>query len=316
MRGVFCVSRKTLFIGSVIILFMIIGIGYIRISNTLLSRRASTVTRASTVESNTAIINGRKALENEFPYFVKLTSESTPCGGVLIGDTYVLTAAHCVYGTYKKGGKVDVLIGVNDYGNYPLIGHYHAIVYHNEIDKNIFIPKNYSEEGWREITELTRPIFDIALVKLPSKVINVPTLSFPGDFFDVYQENIEKVSIMGVGVTELSGSEISWDLLATDVNLASFPFRSTSFICVHANISAGQGIGSSGDSGGPAVVSIKNKLYVVGVYSRFVPGLGIGCYSSTAYYSKWISEVSGVDTYWGTAGDNISLYPTPHPLDN
>lgn len=47
------------------------------------------------------IINGQLAATNQFPWHVSLqgvlaNGQSTLCGGALISNAYVLTAAHCV----------------------------------------------------------------------------------------------------------------------------------------------------------------------------------------------------------------------------
>lgn len=45
------------------------------------------------------VIGGRRATDNQFPYQVSLlTSTSMICGGSIIADSIVLTAAHCTRG--------------------------------------------------------------------------------------------------------------------------------------------------------------------------------------------------------------------------
>lgn len=45
------------------------------------------------------IVGGQTALENEFPWMARLSYFNRfYCGGMLINDRYVLTAAHCVKG--------------------------------------------------------------------------------------------------------------------------------------------------------------------------------------------------------------------------
>lgn len=49
-------------------------------------------------ESEGRITNGQAASDGQFPYQVGLSLNGVWCGGSLISTTYVLTAAHCVYG--------------------------------------------------------------------------------------------------------------------------------------------------------------------------------------------------------------------------
>lgn len=60
---------------------------------------------SSSAEITPYIINGRDALENEFPYIVSLRrtelelilGPSHVCGGSIIDEVTVITAAHCLF---------------------------------------------------------------------------------------------------------------------------------------------------------------------------------------------------------------------------
>ena len=54
-----------------------------------------------TSETENRIVGGEEAEVNEYPWMVRLFTTSTPffydiCGGSLISDSWILTAAHCI----------------------------------------------------------------------------------------------------------------------------------------------------------------------------------------------------------------------------
>ncbi|XP_022123540.2 venom serine protease isoform X1 [Pieris rapae] len=64
---------------------------------------------------STRIVGGQDALPNEFPSMVALVergSSNVMCGGVIISNRYVLTAAHCI--TNKNPSNLAVVVGEHD----------------------------------------------------------------------------------------------------------------------------------------------------------------------------------------------------------
>ncbi|MEV7532808.1 S1 family serine peptidase [Streptomyces hydrogenans] len=64
-----------------------------------------------------AIVGGREAAPGAYPYVAALVDVARHrqfCGGALIGPRHVLTAAHCLTGSYADTGRVAVLLGAHD----------------------------------------------------------------------------------------------------------------------------------------------------------------------------------------------------------
>ena len=61
------------------------------------------------------IVGGKPADPNEWPWLAALMTpgEGQYCGGTLISDTYVLTAAHCVF--QYQPNEVKVKLGEYDF---------------------------------------------------------------------------------------------------------------------------------------------------------------------------------------------------------
>ncbi|MGW0119494.1 serine protease [Streptomyces sp. NPDC003327] len=64
-----------------------------------------------------AIVGGREAGLHEYPFMaalVDLEGRTEFCGGALIGERHVLTAAHCLTGAYADPARVGVFLGDHD----------------------------------------------------------------------------------------------------------------------------------------------------------------------------------------------------------
>ncbi|XP_066591617.1 transmembrane protease serine 9-like [Prorops nasuta] len=105
------------------------------------------------------IVNGQEAKEGEFPYQISIQEKPLnlhTCGGSILNENYVLTAAHCV--TLYRSNDIIVIAGV--------------------LDNNL---KNYTHEVEKIITHQRYDpkdsyINDIALIKVKKPFEKVPTI--------------------------------------------------------------------------------------------------------------------------------------------
>ncbi len=238
---------------------------------------------------NEKIVGGVPAVEGEFPFIVSLQAKSWYssgyshfCGGSLIKEDWVLTAAHCVDGGYLNSGRIVV-------GLYQL---------KNDANAEKFIPvKIIKHPNWNSKTM----DYDFALVKLdkkssytPINLNNIPHIT--------EKEGIT-YTVAGWGTTSENG-QISNTLMKVDVpfvrrDVCQKAYEENKINITQSMLCAGfeQGGKDScqGDSGGPLIYTTKSskKHYLVGVVSW-----GIGCarphkygvYSRVSEVLKWIEE--------------------------
>lgn len=105
------------------------------------------------------ILNGRDVKGNDFPYTVNIRGPEMHCGGSLLNDEFVLTAAHCLKDSEgnRTVQSVSVILGSKSF--YAFEDDEPEMV---RMKSNIFlIHENFSLPSAQD---------DIAIIKLPSKI--------------------------------------------------------------------------------------------------------------------------------------------------
>merc|ERR1711971_852075 len=238
------------------------------------------------------IVGGHEAAENEWPWQVALfIDDAWFCGGSIISDEYIMTAAHCADGA----SYFNILAGAHDVraSSEP---HRVEITSYN----------GWTHPNWDHNTLAN----DIALIELPSPLefndyIKPACMPMAGDTADVG----ETVTCTGWGKPSDSAGGISPVLrMVEDRPIISnsdcndvYGIVGSGVVCI--DTTGGKGT-CNGDSGGPlnmphSTKSAGDKWKQVGVVSF---GASAGCevgypagFTRTEYYLDWVcSETNGV----------------------
>lgn len=223
------------------------------------------------------IVGGENAQQGEFPYIVSLQSSSHFCGGSLIADNWVLTAAHCVSNT-----KMNIVTGLYDQKDKA----------GTETFKAAQIIKHPSYSS-------SKLDYDYALIKLDGKSSSKP-IAINTVEIEIKEEAIPVV-VAGWGVTRESSyslpnilQKVTVPLVSQEICNKSYAGKiSNNMIC--AGLPQGGKDSCQGDSGGPLVAfdNTLNEYVLAGVVSW-----GEGCARANRYgvYSKvnavteWIAQ--------------------------
>ena len=249
------------------------------VSVSLLSAAVS----ANAGELSTRIVGGIEAREGEFPFIVSLQAGAKGshfCGGSLIKNRWVLTAAHCV----DTGAPSRLVIGLHKQKQSSRAEIHRAA--------RVIVHPNYNS---------TTIDYDFALVELSKDSSYTPVEINSDDTVgsDKASANFEVVTA-GWGATAESGWKLPDELRKVSVPLVprasclqSYPEKITErMIC--AGYPEGGKDSCQGDSGGPLFIRYSNGSFnLIGVVSW-----GEGCarkgkygvYSNIAAVYDWIQD--------------------------
>lgn len=249
---------------------------------------------ASAGEISTRIVGGDESADGDWPWAVSLKNPLTQnhfCGGSLIGDRWVLTAAHCLFnnGKLKSVSELTATVGEYELNSKPVTpaSDIHQLYIHPDYNNS----KNAN---------------DIALLELVSS-LNNPNLISPVDN-EVTKSAIaatENVTALGWGsMVAYSPDQPALPVYPDILHYVEIPLM-TDLMCSNAlgskytaeMICAGLPVGGKdscqGDSGGPLMIQ-ENGWKQIGIvswgYGCAAPGYP-GVYTRLALYNEWVNSI-------------------------
>lgn len=243
------------------------------------------------------IVGGEEATPHSLPYQVSLQSlnGSHFCGGSIIGDDVVLTAAHCVEGM-STNPSLQVHVGAHNIKQSD--------------GQRIKVSTVYSHKEYPGLSK------DVAVLKLAEKITdkNAKAVKLADQtFFDSNIKPGVKMTVSGWGALQSGGSapdklmQVDVPYVTNEVCNASEAYNGkvqSTEMC--GGYKEGGKDSCQGDSGGPLVVKANDEFVQVGVVSW-----GEGCaapnkygvYANVASLNSWIANAaSGSEQPGGGSG--------------
>ncbi|XP_044314485.1 serine protease 7-like [Drosophila rhopaloa] len=251
------------------------------------------------------ILGGNETAISEFAWMVLLeyrrfygSEPETPCGGSLLNHRYVVTAAHCLVGSYASpfGTLVSVRLGEHDTRtSEDCLGGICSRGVKSVAIEEIHVHKNYvpDSEYWH----------DIGLIRLQSAVKYSPTIRpicLPSTVGGRILNDGQFLTVAGWGHTVNGGTgsptlqKVRVPFVENDTCMKKYES-----IYMHVNgskICAGgrSGVNScGGDSGGPLMSYDKGSWILQGIVSSGRQQCGSNwpaLYTNVAEYENWIKE--------------------------
>ncbi len=248
---------------------------------------ASTTIKSISSASEARIVGGEEAKPYSRPYQVSVQSSSGShfCGGSIIADNLVLTAAHCMEGVDGNAPNMQVRVGA-----------------HSLTDGSGQIIKVATTYTHQEYPNLSK---DVALLKLAEKITNKNAKAIVLADDDFFKNNVKagtNMVVSGWGTLTSNGQmpdklmEVSVPYVTNNVCNAIDAYNGqvqATEMC--GGLKEGGKDSCQGDSGGPLVVKKGNDFVQVGVVS-WGEGCAVankyGVYANVAQLKSWIDNAA------------------------
>lgn len=245
---------------------------------------------SQSVNAGPRILGGRRAIPGQFPYQAELTYEGRhKCGGAIIDEFHVLTAAHCIAGcteqtnmTFERSkDDLRVIVGEHSLRNQNQGEQCHEI-------ETIFV----HEEHPIRCPKIVRD-YDIALIRTKRPINfqisrygygSVSSISLP---YGSYDENPSTAIASGWGKAEYGFVEdvLRWaQLPVLSRSRCALILKNQILLNVEAIVCAGDmNVHSgAGDSGGPLAQYDGREMKLIGITSGSI------VFTKVSYYLDWI----------------------------
>ncbi|CAF0790987.1 unnamed protein product [Brachionus calyciflorus] len=224
-------------------------------------------------DSEMRIVGGVEAVANSWPWQVFLTDGATMCGGTLINEQWILTAAHCISGNPTKA-----YLGAHDLSK-------------TSSSSGISVSKIIGHPSYNTDTLKN----DIALMKLEKPVTfndKIQPACLPANN---YAQPGRVAMVTGWGkVGDYAGTASTLRQVAVPIRSSTecsfFGLSSTQF-CAGYNYAGTVRDSCQGDSGGPLVTKEGSNYVLAGVVSFGGQSCdGYGVYTNVRSYVDWIQK--------------------------
>lgn len=297
-----CISKKATYGVLALVLCIFSVILFSMIANSI---KTSTYSRAGSPQKPNAIIGGRAATEGEFPYMVFLynkdklvydattgkydlfTNKALVCGGVVIKESWIMTAAHCVE-KIRKYDTVGLAVGVT-----KLIGTMTPETYGKTFYsiQDIKIHPDYA-------SAFDVAPFDLALIKTtaPMNVSIIPLLPSISLEDTLYAVD-NSTTIAGYGIYQyvpwlwiFTSPVYPTELQTINLPIVSGPNKNPLKIGYVDEKKGRKNTSDKGDSGGPVLFTYNGTPYIIGLLSdNYGPVYG----PHISSHLDWIAKIIG-----------------------